>query len=151
MKFTLFLVASTTLFYIIVNFFFLRKVSFLSSSFVWHGRTPFPILMCTCNFGPLFYIFFNFSTWGGRGGEVSYPPLGNRNGCIRYFYQGRNTRKNIFGIYFPSIPLYCVIYLSRHLRCFYYQWIRIPYLLTNLFCLLCYWNIVHWYNRWIHR
>ena len=94
-------------------FLFLRNVPFLSYSFVWHGTTLFPTVICTCNFGPLFYIFFNFYTWGDRGGEVSDPTLGNRNYCIRYLYQGKNTRKNIFRVYFPSTPpILCYIFVN---------------------------------------
>ena len=93
------------LFYIIWTFFFFLKVSFLSSSFVWHGRTLFPTVICTGKVGLLFYILFYFSTWRGRGGEVSDPHLGNRNSCMRYFYQGKNSSGYIFHP-FPHIMLY---------------------------------------------
>ena len=88
--------ASTTQFYIIGPFFFLKTFSCLSSSFVWHGRTLFPTVICTYNFGPLFCIIFNFSTWGGRGGEVSDHPPGNRNGCMHHLYQEKISSGYIF-------------------------------------------------------
>ena len=46
---------------------------------------------------------------GGRGGEVSDPPLGHRNDCIRYLYQGKIPGKISSGYIFhppPHIMLY---------------------------------------------
>ena len=50
--FPVFSVESTTMFYIIGNFFFLIKFSFLSSSFVRHDMTLFPTIICTCILDP---------------------------------------------------------------------------------------------------
>ena len=135
----------TPLLYIIGPFFSLKKVAFLSFSFVWHSRTQFPTVICTCNFVSLFYIFFNFSFWRVGGGEVSDTPIVNRNGCLRYLYQEMFSSKNVFRVYFPSIPPHYVLYLSRHLRCFYYQCIKTPYLLPKLFFHFRYCIIVYWY------
>ena len=93
-------------------FFFLRKVPFLSYSFVWNGMTLFPTVICTFNFGPLFYIFFNFYTWGDRGGEVSDPPIGNRNDCIRYLYQGKIPGKYLQSIFSIHPPTLCYIFVK---------------------------------------
>ena len=109
-EFPVFSVPSTNLFYIIGPFFLSHKslIFILLLCVTWQ----YPVShcnICTCTFGPLFYILFNFSTWQGRGGEVSDPTLGNRNGCMRYLYQGKKSQKISSGYIFhppPHIMLY---------------------------------------------